>query len=155
MKKNVSPSYLSIDPGERWVGWATFNELGDLIEFGDFDGVDNFTEWLEQFPVENLKQVVVEDYRVGYVKGKYGAAKHSGSQALTVATIGRIESWVYRNKLPPIVKQPNNLKPIAYMWAGIDHPKTKRFSHQTDAYVHGVYYLQKQGIRKPQQARRD
>jgi len=147
------PHYLAIDPGERWNGWATFNDLGDLIEFGTVEGVDALTDWLEDFPVGNLRQVIVEDYRIGYVKGKFGAAKHSGSQALTVATIGRIESWVYRNRLAPVVKQPNNIKTIGYMWAGLEVPKDKRFSHQTDAFVHGVYYLQKNGIRKPQQGR--
>jgi hypothetical protein len=145
------PIYLAIDPGEKYNGWATFSDTGDLIEFGTVEGADPFTDWLENFPIEKLRQVIVEDYRIGQVRGGYGAAKHQGSRALTVGTIGRIESWVYRNRLAPIVKQANNIKTVGYMWAGIEVPKSKAMTHQTDAFVHGVYWLQKNGIRRPMQ----
>jgi len=147
--------YLGIDPGERFNGWATFKESGDLITMGTIIGVDQLTDWLEAFDTTTLKKVIVEDYRIGIVKGKhFGAEKHQGSRALTAKTIGRIESWAYRNNVE-VILQGNNIKPVGYLWAGIPVPKNKDLSHETDAYVHGVHWLQKNGIRTPQQARRD
>lgn len=152
----TDPYYLAIDPGERWNGWASFMENGDLITMGTVEGTGPMTDFLEKFPTGKLRQVIVEDYRIGIVKGRnFGGAKQQGSRALTVKTIGMIESWTYRNKLAPVVLQPNSIKPSGYMWAGITVPKNKDLSHETDAYVHGVYWLQRNGIRRPQQARRD
>jgi hypothetical protein len=149
------PTYLAIDPGEKYNGWATFRDSGDLITMGTIIGVDELTDWLERLDHTSLKRVIVEDYRLGIVKGKnFGAAKQQGSRALTVKTIGRIESWAYRNGKIPVELQPNSIKPTAYMWAGITVPKNKNLSHETDAYVHGVYWLQRNGIRRPQQGRR-
>ncbi|HET7713499.1 MAG TPA: hypothetical protein VFK94_03950 [Patescibacteria group bacterium] len=147
-------AYLSIDPGEKYNGWATFDCNGDLITMGTVYGINEMTDFLEQFPTDALRQVIVEDYRIGVVKGKYGAAHQQGSRALTIKTIGMIESWTYRKKLAPIVLQANSIKPTGYMWAGITVPKNKDLSHETDAYVHGVYFLQKSGVRRPQQAKR-
>jgi hypothetical protein len=146
-------AYLAIDPGEKFNGWATFRDTGDLITMGTIIGIDELTDWLEAFAVEWLKGVIVEDYRVGISKGRYGATQHKGARVETVKTIGRIESWAYRNSVP-LVLQPNNIKAVAYMWAGITVPKNKNLSHETDAYVHGVYWLQRNGIRRPQQGRR-
>jgi hypothetical protein len=146
-------AYLAIDPGEKFNGWATFRDTGDLITMGTIIGIDELTDWLEAFAVEWLKGVIVEDYRVGISKGRYGATQHKGARVETVKTIGRIESWAYRNSVP-LVLQPNNIKAVAYMWAGITVPKNKNLSHETDAYVHGVHWLQKNGIRRPQQGKR-
>lgn len=147
--------YLAIDPGERFNGWATFKESGDLITMGTVIGVDQLTDWLEVFDTSTLQKIIVEDYRIGIVKGRnFGASKHQGSRAETAKTIGRIESWAHRNKVG-LVLQGNSIKPVGYLWAGIPVPKNKDLTHETDAYVHGVHYLQKNGVRSPQQARRE
>lgn len=145
--------WLAIDPGERYNGWATFKANGDLITMGTVIGVDNLTDWLEAFPVGDLRTVIVEDYRLDKFNPRGAAQLRKASRVETAKTIGRIESWAYRNKRL-LVLQPNSVKPTAYMWAGITVPRNKDLSHETDAYVHGVHYLQKNGFRKPQQSRR-
>jgi hypothetical protein len=156
----TTPVYLAIDPGEKHNGWATFDASGNLITMGTVEGIGPFTDWIEKFPLGDpmhfdyprLKRVIVEDYRIGIHRGG-SAAKQKGSRALTIKTIGMIESWAYRNKIP-LELQPNAIKPTGYMWAGIKVPSNKDLSHETDAYVHGVHWLQKNGVRRPQQSRR-
>ena len=141
--------YLALDPGES-TGYAMFKSDGDVEDFGTLKGRPALYEFLEHIVPSTVKVVVIEDYTLYPWKGK----EQSWSKLDTVRYIGAIEFWAHK-RLTQVVFQPPNIKSIAYMWAGIKVPKNHDHSHQTDAYVHGVYYLQKQGIRKPQQARRD
>lgn len=75
-----------------------------------------------------------------------------GDRMEVVRVIGFIEHWAMLHDAE-VHFQPNTIKPIGYKWAGIVKPKNHSQSHETDAYVHGVYFLQKRGIRKPQQGK--
>jgi len=142
--------YLSIDPGNS-TGYALFDSAGDINDFGTLSGGrGTLYEFLHHAVPETVEVVIIEDYTLYPWK----AMNQAWSKLDTVRFIGAIEFWA-AERLIRVEFQPPNVKSIAYMWAGIKPPKNHALSHETDAYVHGVYYLQKAGVRKPQQARRD
>lgn len=137
--------YLAIDPGGT-NGWASFNENGDVITF---DGAKGKEALYQVLAAQQPKVIICEDYRLFPWKAK----EQSWSSLETVRVIGAIEYYCYLNDAELHYQDPK-VKTIAYLWAGITVPKNKALTHETDAYVHGVYYLQKNGVRKPQQGRR-
>lgn len=134
--------YISIDPGDT-SGWATFDEKGDLIQMGSTHSDKDLTDVLD---TTKPTLVVCEDWIT------VGHKTFGGDKMNTARLIGKIEFWCELNGVK-MVKQPASVKPIAYLWAGMKKPKNHAVSHEPDAYVHGVYYLQKAGVRKPQQAK--
>lgn len=137
------PYFLAIDPGLT-VGWATFDEAGNGITMGQVR-MEQFYDML----VGCKSQVIImEDYMKNPQHFKH--VERDWSKLETVRVIGAVEFYC---KLTgkQLVEQPNTIKPIAYMWAGLQPSKNHKISHEQDAYVHGVYYLQKAGIRRPQQ----
>ena len=138
------PKYLAIDPGES-TGWATFNESGDVIGFGTAKGREAVYSKLAEVEAE---VIIMEDYRLYPWKSK----EQSWSPFETVRVIGAVEYHGYLHQARIVLQEPG-IKAIGYKWAGLTKPKNHALSHETDAYVHGVYYLQKAGIRKPQQGR--
>jgi hypothetical protein len=145
--------YLSIDPGIS-TGYATFKSNGDLIRTGTLrDGKTElypFLDTLVDYPDKPL-DIIVENYRLYPWK----SMSQSWSSLETVRFIGAIDYWAYNRSrnLSPVHLQDPQVKGIAYKWAGLTVPKNHDMSHETDAFVHGVYFLQKAGIRKPQQGR--
>ncbi len=139
----MSNTLISIDPGGT-TGWAQF-ELSDggVVNFDEVKGKEQFFDWLTE---QNPKIIVCEDFHLFPNK----AQAQIWSDMETVRIIGAIEYFCRINKIEFVLQKPN-VKSIAYMWAGIKVPKNHAATHKTDAYVHGVYYLQKNGLRKPQQ----
>ncbi len=135
--------YLALDPGET-TGFAYFNSEGDSVEIGEVFSDEELDALLDRL---SPTVVVVEDW----VTNPH--VHMGGNKQLTARTIGSVESWTRRHNAK-IVLQPNTIKSIGYLWAGIPKPKNKALSHRSDAYVHGIYYLQREGIRYPQQGRR-
>lgn len=139
--------YLALDPGDT-TGWAQFGEDGGLIAYGQVKESE-YNKWLnEQLTAGTIKIVICEDYRNhGWVQQK------RWSQNKTSKKIGGLEALanVYGIR---VVLQPNTVKSIGYMWGGIEKPSNHSISHQFDAYAHGVYFLQQEGIRKPGQGLR-
>lgn len=137
-------TYLAVDPGGS-TGWATFDSKGDGITIGTCHTREQVYDMLRDTKPD---LIILEDWitQQGIHLG--------GDKMETVRVIGAIEFYAYIRVIP-IKLQPNTIKPIAYKWAGMVKPKRKSLTHETDAYVHGVYYLQKNGIRRPQQGRRD
>lgn len=137
------PYYLAVDPGVT-IGWATFDQNGSGLTMGQAS-IPQFYEMLR-----NCKSqvIIVEDYRKN--PEHFMRKEHAWSRLETVRVIGAIEFYCFLTG-KQCVEQPNTIKPIAYMWAGMKPSKNHKISHEQDAYVHGVYYLQKAGIRKPQQ----
>jgi len=133
--------YLAIDPGKT-TGWATFAADGSGITMGQAD-IYGLFELLAECPADVY---ITEDYRLYPWKSK----EQNWSQLDTVRIIGMIQYHCYLFK-KQLILQGANIKSIGYMWAGIEQAKSHSKSHERDAYVHGVYYLQNQGIRKPQQ----
>lgn len=136
--------YLCIDPGET-SGWATFKEDGSGDKFGEVRGREAIYSLLTKVQPRTL---IVEDFELFPWKSRDQAF----SKFETVRVIGAIEFWAYVKGVSLILQMPN-IKSIAYMWAGVQKAGSHKDSHERDAYVHGVYYLQKAGIRQPQQGR--
>jgi hypothetical protein len=134
----TSTRYLAIDPGEI-CGWAAFDHQGHLLEMDQIP-MDEMGSLLDCFP--SLLWVICEDYVIN------PNIPHGGSRAPTIRIIGQIQEWC-RNHNTSLKIQPNRIKKIGYAWAGIKPlPKSRHAeSHQRDAVAHGVYFLQKNGIR--------
>jgi hypothetical protein len=133
--------YLALDPGGT-TGYAVFNEHGDSIDIGEV-----FTKEELRDLLNDVKPTIVicEDW-------KTKKDVHLGGDPLeTIRIIGRVEEWCYNNDCK-FVLQLNTVKGIAYKMAGMSKTKTKSLSHRLDAYAHGVFYLERHGIRYPQQA---
>jgi len=133
--------FLALDPGKT-TGWASFEESGVGITMGQC----NVEELIEMLKTTTAKVIITEDYRLYPWKLK----EQTWSKVETVRVIGMIQLWCYLNNLQ-LFLQDANIKTIGYMWAGLKKAGSHKNSHERDAYVHGVYFLQKAGIRKPQQ----
>lgn len=136
--------YLAIDPGET-SGWATFKEDGSLDKMGSVLGRESVYALLSSV---QPWVIIVEDFELFPWKSRDQAF----SKFEAVRVIGAIELWAYAKQRSVHLQKPS-IKTVGYMWAGITKAKLKRDSHERDAYVHGVYWLQKNDIRKPQQAK--
>lgn len=136
----MNATYLALDPGET-TGWATFDDKGELLNLGQFTQAEQ-NDWLNENVTTALKAVICEDYRNhGWKQQK----KWSRNQ--TSKNIGAVE-MICSMRNVPIVLQPNTVKKIGYKWGGLEGaPSNHKISHQYDAYAHGVYWLQSQGIR--------
>lgn len=136
--------YLSLDPGDT-TGWASFDDKGNLIASDVVVGAPSFYELLDtHHPVE----VFIEDYKLQPWK----AMEQSWSTLDTVRLIGACEYWCFQHRVKLTYVNPRD-KPIAYRYAGIAQAKNHKFSHDRDAYAHGVKVLQDRGIRYPQQGK--
>lgn len=138
--KDSRIKYLAFDPGLT-VGWAAFDESGKECAWGQTPW-DNVGKILDTFG-GNLIAVICEDYVIN------PHVSHGGSKVETVRVIGMMQEYCRANNVP-LVLQPPRIKKIGYAWAGrAPLPKSQHAqSHQFDALAHGVYYLQKNGIRK-------
>lgn len=132
--------WLAIDPGHT-SGWAQFDADGIVIAYGQFTLVEA-KEMLRELCHEGLLGVIVEDY-----KNHPWAKQRSWDRNETSKLIGKIEMICGLREIP-MVLQPNTVKDIGYLWAGLQVPSNHSISHQFDAVAHGVYYLQKNEIRK-------
>lgn len=136
-----SDRYLALDPGKT-TGWASFDEQGNGITMGQVD-VLGLIELLDETTAQTI---ITEDYKLYPWKRD----EQIWSRLDTVRIIGMIQYFCYKNNRNFVLQAPS-IKSIGYMWAGITEAKSHKNSHERDAYVHGVYFLQKAGIRKPQQ----
>lgn len=131
-------TYLALDPGET-TGWASFDDKGEILEMGQFSLKE--VNRLNDLIHENLKTVIVEDYRNhGFTQQKRWGRND------TSKVIGRIEA-ICSIRGVEVVLQPNTVRNIGYKWMGTEQPKNHSISHQWDAAAHGVYWLQKNDIR--------
>lgn len=136
--------YLAIDPGDT-TGWAGFDECGELVTLGQVSD-DEFNTWISEAISPQMSAVICEDY----VIMQHKAMAHSWKPANTSQKIGAIEFVCHRDGIN-LVKQRNTIKSTGYQWGGLKKPTDKRIEHQYDAFAHGIYYLQKNGIRYPGQ----
>ena len=142
------PQYLALDPGET-TGWALFDLNGIELEIGQFKQIDQ-TKELTRLVTSDLKAVICEDYvNFGWKQQK------RWSRNQTSKNIGSLEMLCELRGVP-LYLQPANIKAIGYRFAGLDGPPSNHaISHQFDAFVHGVYWLQTNGIRTPGLAIKD
>lgn len=140
--------YLSIDPGEKITGWAAFDSKGQEIEFGKITGgPESFMDWLESL-VPGPAEIIYENYRVS------PTINHGFSKVVTIQLIGMIKRYAHTRKIL-LHEQPNTVLKIGLKYAGFyllyydaAGKKKKHVDDEISAYAHGVYYLQKKGIRK-------
>lgn len=138
----VVSAYLALDPGET-TGWATFNHAGDMLAMGQFKQAEQ-TKVLNDLIHADLKHVIAEDYR-NYASHKQ--ARWSRNQ--TSKNIGAIELMCELRSVPCTL-QGAHVKHIGYKWCGLPGPPSNHsISHQYDAMVHGVYWLQQSGVCPP------
>jgi hypothetical protein len=145
--------YLSIDPGEKTTGWASFDSSGAEITFGKITGgPDEFMDWLEAL-VPQPKEIIYENYRVS------PTISHGFSKVVTAQLIGMIKRHANKNKII-LHEQSNVVLKIGLKYAGFyatyyDHrgKKKKHVDDQISAFAHGVYYLQSRGVRKSRVAK--
>jgi hypothetical protein len=130
--------YLGIDPGGT-TGYAIFDEVGDVIDFGDIPDTE-IDDWLDALDYE-IETVIIEEYRV------YPHIPQVYSKMETPQTIARVKSWAHKAKVK-VVEQPAQLTQIGYKYLGLKKPKKKADTHKWDAVAIGVYWLQRRGIRK-------
>ena len=133
--------YLALDPGKT-TGWASFDKEGNAIRYGQAAKEEVY----DLLDAQAAKVLIVEDFELFPWKSK----DMPFDTLVAVRVIGALDHWAYKNQAQIVLQKPN-IKSIGYMWAGITKPKNHAMSHGPDAYVHGVYYLQKNKIRKPQQ----
>lgn len=143
--------YLALDPGDGpkggHTGWASFDEQGDVIAFGQFHSKDA-TEKLTSMIHSDLIEVIVEDFKnhMHLGKGRQGQAARPWGRNETSKLIGKIEMLAELRNVP-VVLQPNTNKAMGYMYMGMKQPANHSISHQYDACAHGVYRLQTIGVR--------
>lgn len=139
--------YVAFDPGDT-TGWAAFDEIGSLVVMGQF-GLDAQTQVLTELisNTPNLKAVICEDYRNHGFAGARAQKRWSRNQ--TSKNIGKIE-LLTEMRGAVLCLQPNTVKSVGYAWGGLDGPPSNHsISHQYDAYAHGIYWVQRNGIREP------
>lgn len=135
--------YLSLDPGNN-TGWATFDENGNSTGYGSVHDRESVYSTLTAV---QAKALIVEDFKLYPWK----STQQAWSSLETVRVLGAIEFWAYAKQCPIHFTSPTNLK-IGMMWAGLRVPKG-HIPDEQSAYAHGVWWLQKNGIRNPQQFR--
>lgn len=139
---------LAIDPGET-NGWAVLDGFGKPLGFGqgNMEQLYNFCKHFERVYGSEPGTVVIESYRV--LPTARSLKANVGTKLRTVEAIGIIKGFCLEWNCT-VVEQEPGIKPIGYKWAGLKPPKNHKYSHQTDALVHGYYYLVKSGAVKVQ-----
>lgn len=101
----------------------------------------DLTMWLEAHrPSPDL--IVYENYRLW----KHKSLQQSGSDMPAPMAIGMIKSYAERNSIPLVDQSPQVLKQAELM-SQIKMPSDHSQSHWVSAYLHGFWYLVKQGYR--------
>lgn len=132
---------LSVDPGDT-TGIAYWEDDGTFISkealpFEEFlDKLNGFTG--------NISAIVCEDYRL---RGGRQVAQ-TGSRFVAVQVIGALKLLAKENKARFVLQQPTVLT-VASLHSGVQRPSNHSKSHDIDAYNHGYYYLETQGLLTP------
>jgi hypothetical protein len=136
--------YLSIDPGAT-TGWCMFDNVGGINWMNSIKH-DLVIEWLET--LQGVELVIIEEFMLNPPGFRNQVPKHD--KMITVQVIGYVKSWAKRNKVK-VVEQQRDKRMVGYKyWGQKPLPKSDPLNHAYDATAHGIYYLQRKGIREPQ-----
>ena len=129
---------VAFDPG-LVTGWAVFKD-GKVIQKGQ----TQFLNLLSTLDVLYVPDVVVyEDFQLLPHKAK----AQIGSRFETIQAIGMIKAFAHKHKAK-IVNQRPGIMPIAERWTGVKRMKNHAEGHWVCAYLHGSYWLIKEGHAK-------
>lgn len=144
--------YLAIDPGEKNVGFAQFNDNGETLAFSSIKGMDEFMDWLEAGPEPSV--IIFENYRLMPGRNK------NFSKVRTIELIGHIKRYCYKRPHIKLIEQRNSDLSIGLRYLGMYSvyydPRTRKSKKHVDdaisALAHGAYYLVRIKKRKPAMA---
>jgi len=147
--------YIFFDPGEH-TGWTKFDEKGDVIGGGTLNDLIETFNFLGELPVGDFKVIGYEIFALYPWKSE----AQRWNQFITSQVIGTIRYVTHQGNQRglniQIVSQPANVMSMGYMYAGMNPPSNSNpLRHQLSAFAHGMYWLQKNGIRRPQQGRKN
>lgn len=131
--------YASFDPG-KITGYCTWNAKAQLLRHGQVTN-DELIDLLDEDHFKTVKTVIIEDYKLFSWKAK----QQSGSRMHASEAIGILLPYIRRGRKKE-VRQPSNILPIASNMTNVKMPSNHAQSHWVSAFLHGAYYLIKQGI---------
>lgn len=131
---------ISVDPGET-TGIAYWTDSGELLD-KEMLSQDELFDKLEQ--LHDVTVVVCEDYRLR--QGKQMA--QTGSRFVAVQIIGALKAYARRAQAKFVLQSPQVLT-VAALHSQVKRPSNHAKSHAVDAYNHGFYYFETQGLLKP------
>lgn len=131
------------DPGKT-TGFAIWSPEGELRELGQCDINDMVTTWRRLESTHGkITAVIYEDFRLFAKK----ARQQTGSNMPASQVIGMLRTLAELSDAHETV-QPANIKDIAIKWSGVARPLDHSATHSIDAYLHGFYWMKRQGIVK-------
>lgn len=130
------------DPGDT-TGWACWDENGVMLDMGQcsYEDIPKTFKELEKYGVH--KTVIVEDY----VLFSKRAQSQVGSRMKAPKGIGSLEALAYTVGAT-LIKQDASIKSTALKWSQIKMPSRHSSTHKYDAFLHGYYWLVKEGLVK-------
>ena len=131
---------ISVDPGDT-SGIAYWSDTGEFVEKEMLTQEELFDK-IEK--LENVTAIVCEDYRLR--QGKQMV--QTGSRFVAVQIIGALKAYA-RRVGAKFILQPANVLTVAALHSGMKRPTNHSRSHDIDAYNHGYYYFETEGLLQP------
>ena len=126
---------MSVDPGDKRVGWAIWSEKGELRAKGVSDP-DTFLSMLIQNG--GLSAIVTEDWRLRKERQK------AGRPMLSSEVIGMLRYHAKATGCELVRQNPGILR-ITALHADVKLPKG-HIPDDVSAYLHGYWYFEAAGI---------
>lgn len=130
----------AFDPGNT-TGITIFDDEFNVKEMFQLS-LDDLIQWASVYDGP-LDVIVYEKF----ITFRQKAHTQVGSTQQASQAIGAIKMLATRKKAKLVVQGPD-IKSIALRWTGITMPSRHADSHKWDAYLHGYYYLRKEGYIK-------
>lgn len=132
---------LAVDPGDT-TGIAWWRDNGDFLGQAQIP-LEELAQTWESLEIEfddKITIAIVEDFVL------YGSRARSqvGSRMKASQGIGMVKA-VASIKGTEVVVQPASIKKTALQWSQVKLPSDHAKTHEWDAYLHGYFYLVKEG----------
>lgn len=131
--------YASFDPG-KITGYCLWNKDAQLLRYGQVTN-DELIDLLDEDRFSTVDTVIIEDYKLYSWKAK----QQSGNRMHASEAIGILLPYIRRGRKKE-VRQPANILTVASRLTNVKMPSNHAQSHWVSAFLHGAYYLIKQGI---------
>ena len=128
---------IAVDPGDT-SGICIFNDDSSVKKMMQLN-LEEFTKWAATYdgPVDTI---VYEKFIVFRQK----AHTQVGSTMKVSQAVGMLKMMAHSTGAK-LVEQGPDIKKIAIKWSGIIMPSQHSQTHKWDAFLHGYYYLVKEG----------